>query len=152
MALSKYNFNEILSIVKQDFKDELTKERLTRRLVSQVRIEKNFFIRILPLFIKKIALKLSYKAYGSDLNTISFSNLGVINVPYEFYEYVDQMYFMIGTSTDGPINLSASSYNNMLTLTFVSRIMEKTVEKDFIRYLTNDGIKITVQTNDLEAE
>ena len=149
---SEYTFNEILNIVKHDFKDELTKEKLTRRLVSQVRIEKNFFIRILPLFIKKIALKLSYKAYGSDLNTISFSNLGVINVPSDFYNYVDQMYFMIGTSTDGPINLSASSYNNLLTLTFVSRIMERTVEKDFIRFLSNEGIKITVQTNDLEVE
>ncbi len=148
----EYSFEEILEMVKNNFKEEKTKEKLTRRLVSQVRIEKNFFIRILPLFIKKIALKLSFKAYGSDLNTISFSNLGPINVPNDFYKYVDQMYFMIGVSTNGPINLSASSYNNLLTLSFVSRIMEKTVEKDFIRFLTNKGIKITVHTNDLEVE
>lgn len=148
----KLSFEEILEIVKTTFKEELTKEKLTKRLVSQVRIEKNFFIRILPLFIKKIALKLSYKAYGSDLNTISFSNLGVINVPTDFYKYVDQMYFMIGVSSNDPINLSASSYNNLLTLTFTSRIIERKVQKDFIRFLTNKGVKIQIQTNDLEVE
>lgn len=147
-----YTFNDIIEIVKSNFKESLTKVHLTSRLVSNVKIEKNFFIRILPLFIKKIALKLSYKAYGSDLSTISFSNLGVIKVPTDFYKYVDQIYFMIGTNSAGPLNMSACTYNDTLVLNFSSRIIERTVQKDFLRYLAKEGLDITIQTNDLEVE
>lgn len=147
-----YTFEEIIELVKQGFKEELSKEKLTSRLVSNVRIERNFLIRILPLFIKKIALNLSYKAYGSNLNSISFSNLGVIQVPSSFYPYVEQMYFMIGVSSDGPINVAASSYQDTLTLTFTSRIMERELQKEFVRFLSEKGVQIVVETNDLEVE
>lgn len=147
-----YTFDDIINIVKTNFSSSLTKEHLTARLVSNVKIEKNIFIRILPLFIKKIALKLSYKAYGSDLSTFSFSNLGVIKVPKDIYNFVDNMYFMLGTNTSGPINLAASTFNNTLTLTFSSRIIERQIQKEFIRFLSNQGLSITIQTNDLEVE
>lgn len=147
-----YTFDDIINIVKTNFSTSLTKEHLTARLVSNVKIEKNIFIRILPLFIKKIALKLSYKAYGSDLSTFSFSNLGVIKVPKDIYKYVDNIYFMLGTNTAGPTNLAASTFNNVLTLTFSSRIIERQIQKEFIRFLSNQGLNITIQTNDLEVE
>lgn len=149
---SDYSFDDIIQIVKNNFHSALTKEHLTARLASNVKIEKNFLIRILPLFIKKIALNLSYKAYGSDLNTISFSNLGVIKVPSGFYQYIDNMYFMIGTNIDGPVNIATSTYNDVLTVSFTSRIIERSLQKDFIRFLANQGLKITIQTNDLEVE
>lgn len=147
-----YTFDDVLNITKKSFEENLTKDHLTSRLVSNVKIEKNFFIRILPLFIKKIALNLSYKSYGSDLNTISFSNLGIIKVPNDFYKYVDNMYFMIGANSDGPTNLSASTYNDKITVTFTSRIFERTLQKNFVRHLVNDGLQITVQSNDLEVD
>lgn len=147
-----YSFKDILKITKDNFQKSLNKEQLTARLVSNVKIEKNIFIRVLPLFIKKIALKLSYKAYGSDLSTISLSNLGVVKVPSDFYKYVDNMYFVLGTNSSGPINMAVSTYNGILTISFSSRIIERTIQKEFIRYLANQGIEITIQTNDLEVE
>jgi len=147
-----YSFDDIITLTKKNFSESLTVEHLSTRLASNVKIEKNFFIRILPLFIKKIALNLSYKAYGSDLNTISFSNLGVIKVPSDFYKYVENIYFMIGSNSDGPTNLSASSYKEITTLTFTSQIMERTLQKNFARHLAQEGIKITIFSNDLEVD
>ena len=62
------------------------------------------------------------------------------------------MYFMIGANSDGPTNLSASTYNDKITLTFTSRIFERTLQKNFVRHLVNDGLQITVQSNDLEVD
>lgn len=147
-----YSFDNIIEIVKSSHKKDISKEELQARLVSNVRLEKIFFVRILPLFIKNIVMKLSYNRYGSDLNTVSFSNLGVIKVPKSFHNYIDEIYFMIGVSDKGPLNLSASSYNDRLTITFTSRIIERNVQKEFIRFLANQGLSMVVTTNELEVE
>lgn len=152
MEQNNYTFENVLHILKTSFEENLQLNHLEARLKANVKIEKNFFIRLLPLFIKKLALKLSYKAYGSDLNTISFSNLGIIKVPNEFYEYIDNIYFMIGSNINGPTNMSASTFNNITTVTFTSQIMERELQKKFVRHLVDDGLNIIVESNDLEVK
>ena len=64
---------------------------------------------------------------------------------------VQKAHKYISSSCD-PINLAASTFNNTLTLTFSSRIIERQIQKEFIRFLSNQGLSITIQTNDLEVE
>ncbi len=147
----KYELKDIIEIIKSDFDRELKKENLERRLVSTVKIEKMFYVRLIPLFIKSLIMKLSYESLGSDLNSMSFSNLGAVKVPDEFNKYLKKMRFMIGASNKTKINTSAVTYNNILTLSFTTKILERNIQRDVARILKNDGIDVTLITNDLEA-
>lgn len=147
----QYSFEEIIEKVKLDFKSELDQDKLKQRLASNVKIEKNFFVRILLLPIKSLIMRLSYKAFGSKLNTVSFSNLGVVNVPEDFKKYVARMHFIIGSSKDCPINISLLTFNNKLQLSFSTSIQERTIERDIARFLSSQEIKVICESNKIEV-
>ena len=54
-------FTEILQAVKDQFKQELVKEKIAMHMSGYVRIEKNPFVRVVPLEIKKYFLIKSLK-------------------------------------------------------------------------------------------
>lgn len=153
---SKFNdqttFEEIIEAVKIVFKQELTKEKMQARIMQNVRLEKNFFVRILPLFIKKQAMKIGYKILGSSIDTVNFSNLGICNLPKGCEEYVDRIEFVITASRTTPINASSITYNDKFVLTFTTAILECNLEKTVIDRFVAEGLNVTIETNDLEVE
>ncbi len=146
------SLEQMINLVKDTLKEELTKEKLSSRIVANVRFEKYFFIRILPLFLKTIGMKIGYHVAGQDANTISFSNLGVIDLPDDMKKYITQFEFMIAASNDLPYNMAACSYNNNFVLTFSARYMERYFIRHIINQLVSDGVPVEVQANDLEVE
>ncbi len=142
----------MIELVKNTMKEELTKEKLTSRIVSNVRFEKYFIVRILPLFLKTIAMKIGYQIAGEDANTMSFSNLGKVNLPPNMEAYISRFEFMIAASNALPYNMGGITFKNQFVLSFTTRYMERY----FIRYITDqfvqEGVHIEVETNDLEVE
>lgn len=145
------SFEDILEIVKKDFKDELQKDKLQARIVSNVKIEKNFFMRIVPLFIKEIVLRMGYNAFGESANSFSLSNLGKVSLPEGMKKYVEYIEFSNGASYSPSMNMGAVSYNGNLLMTFISAISERGLQKTFFRTLAELGLDITIYTNDLEV-
>ena len=145
------SFEDIIEHTKTVFKEQLTKEKLQQRIIQNVKIEKNIFVRILPLFIKKPVMKIGYKVLGSSIDTLCFSNLGMLKLPNGFENYIDRMEFVIPSSSDSPVNASAVSYNDKLTLSFSTFILERKIIKNIIDQFVKDGINILIETNDLEV-
>ena len=44
------------------------------------------------------------------------------------------------------------SYKDNLVFTFTSHFVEQEIQKNFVRYLSNNGISITVNTNIIEED
>ncbi len=146
------NFFDMIKYMQETFDTELTKNRLHSRLVSNVGFEKKYIVRLLPLFIKKIGLKIGYKILGSNANTISFSNLGKVELPQEMYQYIDRFEFSIGASKSTPINMGAVSFMDKFLLTFTTRITDRTFIRGVIKQFVKDNLNIIIETNDLEVE
>ena len=146
------SFEEILSDVKDFFKNELTKEKMQARLVQNVKLEKNIFVRIIPLFIKKYAMRLGYKLMASTIDTMNFSNLGIARCPEGFENYVERFEFVLGASKSLPMNASSISYNNTFVLSLSISTLERELPRCVINQLVKDGIDITIETNDLEVQ
>ena len=144
-------FEEIMAKVKEDFKLQLTKERLHSLLMANVKIEKNILMRLVPLFIKELALKIGYNAYGDKINSMSFSNLGQVELPKSMVDYIDNVVFANGASFSAQINCGVISMSNKLTIAFSSAIEERYFQREFFRLLANFGLNITIQTNELEV-
>ena len=66
-------------------------------------------------------------------------------------QYVERFDFANGASVKAPINAAVVSYNNKTVLTFASAIIERKLQKKVIDLLINDGVKLHIETNDLEV-
>lgn len=144
-------FDEILAETSKTFKDELEIEKLHGRLVSNVKFERNFFLRITPLIIKKFAIKIGYYLLAASANTGSFSNLGVAELPKDMIPFVEKVVFTIGASHNNPINISAISFNNNLVLDLSSTIKERKIQRELLVQMVKDGVDMVIETNELEV-
>ena len=75
----RQTFEDVLSDVKSQFTKELTKERVGMRMNDWVRLEKNFFLRIVPLELKTLFLQIGANFGGKSITAV-FSNIGVIRI------------------------------------------------------------------------
>lgn len=145
------SFAEIIEKVKSDMSTELQKDKLRIHLANNVRAEKNFFLRIAPRFIKEIALKIAYLILGDRVHSISLSNLGIIQLPKEMQEYIDDFAFTPGGGFSSPLNLGVVSYNNTIAISFSTALRSRVFEKEFFTLLTAEGLRVVIDNNDLEV-
>lgn len=145
------SFDDVIVYTK-DTLNSLNKDVLIRQLVSNVNVEKHMYVKLLPLFIKNIAMRIAYKMCGQDSTTISFSNLGLIKLPEEMKNYIARFEFMIGVSNLSPVNIGAVSYNNTFVLSYATRFIDRRLIRTIAATMAELGVKVTVETNDLEVE
>lgn len=144
-------FESILQKVKEDFSEQIQKEKLQAQIVSNVKIEKNIFMRITPLLIKELVLKIGYKTWGEDPNSLSFSNLGLVKLPKSMNKYVKRINFTSGTSKNSLIGIGVVSYNDSLVISISSAMVERDFQITLFRFLASQGLDIVIETNELEV-
>ena len=138
--------SDLISLTKTQMAG-ITKEYLQKNINTNVKTEKNFFVRIMPLIFKKMALQLSYKLFGENSYTTVLTNLGKISAPKEFESLVDRYECLLCKSIINGINVGVASFKNKITITFTSPIKEHLIERDFCRILKEFGLDIEVNTN-----
>lgn len=141
-----YTFDEVLSIVANGLKDQITKENLEKQFSYNVSNEKNFIIRAVPLLVKNIAMKRIYKK-SARANTSTITNMGVINVADEYRDYIDKFHVVLSMSKGQNLKGGICSYNDTLVFTFSSAVRDTSVEKEFFRKLSEEGVEVAVETN-----
>lgn len=144
-------FEDVVCYVK-DTLSKVNRDMLMRQLVSNVNVEKNVFVKILPLPIKNFIMRIAYKMHGQDSNTVSFSNLGKLTIPESMSPFIERFEFMIGVSKLSPVNMGAVSINNTFVFSYASKFVDRNVIQQIAYNMANLGIKVTVETNDLEVE
>lgn len=138
------SFEEVLSSVKQQFQEQLQKDRIAMNMNGYVRIEKNPFVRAVPLEIKKIFL-MAGANLGSRSITAVYSNIGIIRLPEEYKEYIER--FGIFASTDS-LQLCSCSYGEQLVLGFTSKIPDDSIQRNFMKMLKKEEISYKEEKNE----
>ena len=126
---------------------EINKDYLMKNINANVLAQKNIFVRLMPLYIKDLALKYSFNTYGERLFSTAFSNLGVLKVPDEMHDFVQSFEVMIGRAKFNSLNVATCSYNGNSVITFTRRIQQCNVERVFFRTLSSLGISIELYSN-----
>lgn len=137
-------FEEVLIHVKEAFAKELVKEKIAMRMGKFVRMEKNPFLRAVPLEIKKYFLQAGATLSGRN-NTAVYSNVGVIRLPDEYSRLIER--FGLFSSTDS-LQLCSCSYGNEMVLGFTSKVPGSSIEKNFQRMLKEENIPAREEKND----
>lgn len=146
-----YTFDEILELILVQFKNQLTKEYLSRTISDNVSTEKNIFVRIAPLFVKDIGVKIAYIA-SKKANSAVLSNLGIIEVHDEFKKYIDSFEALISVSKSEPIKCAICSFDNKLVFTFTSILKDPYLQRAFFRHLSSHGMEVTIESNGVDDE
>lgn len=139
-----WTFDKMLDITMKDFNEQLSADELAKRSNSNVNFEKNFALRIFPLFLKNIAFKVGYYFLGESINTCSISNLGIVDLPKDLQEKILDVDFVNGGHG---IILTAISVKNHINLFFNTTLKDNTIINNFIKTLTQANLKIKVDSN-----
>lgn len=146
-AKPKLTFEDVLAKIKYDFETEIKPETFQGSINANVYAEKNPFIRIMPLFIKKIALGIIGTRLGVKLETGTLSNVGVITLPPSMAPLVESFEFNLTTAAAAVHGVGVGTYNGMTTISFLRSIYDTSVERRFFKTLATAGIEVTIDSN-----
>lgn len=146
--LGEYGFEEAARIVHHQLKLGCDPHRLAAKVASNVNIEKNIFMRLVPLFIKDPVMALAYRIEGDRKSTTCFSNLGQITLPPEMEAHVERFDFMLGSLAENPVACAAVGYGGKLMINFTRVIEESFLERAFFTRLVKMGLHVMVESND----
>jgi len=145
--LGEYTFDEVCEIVHHQMQLGITKKNMAAMMATNVKDEKPILMRLTPLFIKNIVMKMIFDAVGEKKSCFSFSNLGVFEPPEEFSRYVDRLDFVIGVQASAPYNISSITYGGKLNLSVIRNIDEPILERELYRVFRELGLRITAESN-----
>ena len=126
---------------------EITKKEMASRMSTNVRTEKSPVLKVMPLFIKNLAMKAAYNAVGERKSCLNLSNLGVITLPEAMRPFIHRMDFLIGSQSTTPFACAMLSYNGTVYLNFTRNIRQSKLELYFYEQLRREGIHIKVESN-----
>lgn len=138
------HFDDLLLEVKREFDLKLQKELLVSQVSSQVRLQKNLLVRLLPLWWKnKIILTASKLAFRSS--TMIVSNLGQITVNDSYRHQLQEFQFTLDVHEQEPIKCGICSCGEDMLINFSSILIDKNLQQLFVSNLKKEGIDCTVQ-------
>ena len=150
--LGDYSFEEILGIIDRQLRLYVTPKNMQAVFTTNVKSEKIFLIKLVPLFIKNIVMKAVFDRVGEAQGSITLSNLGKIELPDEMTDYVTGFDFIIGPRSMSPHNCAVCSYKNELKINFIRSSEDPELEREFFTNLVRLGLHVTVESNSKDQE
>lgn len=145
-----FTFDEVLSAVHHHMGSEVTEKKLNAKIATNVQVEKVRVLRLMPLFIKNIAMKMTFKFVGDRQTSSSISNLGAVKLPSEMERYVTRMDFILGPLSRNRVIAAMLSYQNTVYFNFTRTIKETFIEREFCRTLVKLGVPVRIESNQIQ--
>lgn len=146
--VTSWTFEEMLELTKEQFRDQLDKEKLHGQISSLVGFEKNPAIRALPLILKTIAFKVGYNILGASISSSSISNLGIVDLPSGFKSKIKDADFVNAGYGIAMTLISIHEHSNIL---LSSPLKDLSIINHMVSHLVKEGLDITIDTNYKEA-
>lgn len=150
-----YNFStqsekleDVIAHVDKCFKNELTREQLMVRMNKMGKLERNVFLRSVPLSIKDFFMKAGYDV-NNRRYTFSLSNVGIMHMPEVLTQYIDMFDIFLSTDKEQACSIS---YNGWFRMTFTSPFEQTQIQKHFFRQLSQMGLEVYIESNELDEQ
>lgn len=145
--LGDYTFDEICSAVHHKLGMENTAKQMSMKIAANVSSEKAPMLKVMPLFIKKAAMKAVFDAVGERKSSLCMSNLGVVKLPEVMRQYVKRMDLIIGVPSASAYNCALISYDGTTYINIIRNIVDPDLEMHFYRVLRSLGVHVRVESN-----
>ena len=146
--LGEYSFGELCEIVAHHMKLEITKKNMRARIYTNVKDEENMLLKLAPLFLKNIVMKIVFRLFGEKKSTLSLSNLGAVKLPEGMAEYIERFDFVLSVQSDAPYNAGVISFGDSLNISLIRDIKEPRLETALYHVLREEGIHVKLESNE----
>ncbi len=149
LRLGTYTFEEILHSVHHQLQISSDIKQISRFMSSNVSYEKLVFIRILPLFIKKIAMAAVYRGLASRRFSGLVTNLGMVTLPDQMNEMIDS-FEIIPPPQNSKVKVGSGliSFKDKLRICFSNITQSNELERHILKHLSDSGIHVKILKND----
>lgn len=139
----KMSFEDVLSAIKNEMNNKISKEQLYEDVCRNVADEKMLISRMAPSFLKKPVMKTAFRLFGENNYTSTVTNLGAVKLPPEMEEHINMITVTLGETYINPINCAVVSFADTLcaTLSFAGNGFK--IVRYFMDILASKGLKVT---------
>ena len=141
------SFDELCQLVHHKMGMENNRRTMRAKFAANVASERSPVLRVMPLFIKNIAMKAVFDAVGECKSCLCLSNLGRVELPEVMTPYVTRMDFIIGVQARAPHNCGVITWNGTAYINCIRNIREPALELAFYRVLHRLGLPVKVESN-----
>ena len=145
--MGDYTFDEICAAVHHRMGLENNPQTMRAKFAANVASEQSPLLRVMPLFIKNLAMKAVFDTVGECKSCLCLSNLGVVHLPEVMAPYVERMDFIIGVQAKAPHNCGVLTWNGTAYINCIRSIQEPELELHFYRVLHQLGLPVRVESN-----
>lgn len=141
-----YTVEEVIAKIDESLKEQITKENMDSLISYNVSNQKNLMLRMVPLFVKNLAMKWVYRS-SALANTSTVTNVGSLQIREDYRPYIDMMHVVLSMTKGQNMKCSISSYEDTLVYTISSKLKDQSIQKCFFRTLSELGVPVTIETN-----
>jgi hypothetical protein len=146
--LGDYTLEELCREFSHQLILEAAPQRMAGRIAANVNPQKFPALRLAPLFIKNVAMRIVYDTVGETKGCLNISNLGAVSVPEVMRRYISRLEFIIGVQYSYPNNCSIASFGSQTCISMIRNIEEPELERRFFSRLVELGIPVAIESND----
>jgi len=137
--------SELAGKFDKSLKESLQPEHIRQQMNHYQKIERIMALRMVPLFIKQPVIRFFAKNEAKNVSAV-VSNLGIVKVPEEINEYVDE-YAVLCSHSD--FYMSLATFGDRTVMGITSGIRNTNVIRNFISGLAKDGVNTELDATEV---
>ena len=145
--LGEYSIDELCKSFSSQMTLMNTEKQLSSRISTNVESEKTMILKLAPLFLKNIVMKLIFNAVGERTSCFTMSNLGVLKLPEAMEKHVKRADFVLGVQSFAPYNTGLITYGGKAYLNIIRNIKEPLLERELYEVLKSEKLRPCVEGN-----
>ena len=145
LSLGSYSFEEIVKTVHHLMQLETDKKLINKMIARNVGAERNILLKNTPLFLKSLILYLTYSIAGPSRYSGVITNLGKASLGEEADKHIDHFVFIPPPPNKAlRVNCGVVGFADSLLISFGNITESKELEREFFRFLVNEGIDVKI--------
>ena len=145
--LGEYTHGDICRLMHHQLAAETIPQRMAGRVATNVDLQRSLPLRLIPLPVKTLAMRLVYALSGESKGCLNISNMGVVTLPDAMAPYVERFDFIIGVQYSYPNNCSVVSWQGKTYISMIRGIRDSELERLFFSALVEKGIPVDIESN-----
>ena len=145
--LGTYSHEEICRLMYHQLAAETIPQKMAGRVSTNVELQRSLPLRLIPLPVKTLAMRLVYALSGESKGCLNISNMGVVKLPESMAPHVERFDFIIGVQYSYPNNCSVVSWQGKTYISMIRGIRDSELERLFFSRLVELGIPVDIESN-----
>lgn len=146
-TLGEYSFDELLQQAALQLRLEKDEKKLNAQISQHVRIERNPFLKFLPLSVKNLALGIATLTSAEQTTSAYLTNLGPVSLPEEMKPFIEKIVLIPGPGMRTAARCGISSFGDNLAFSFANCYKENDIEREFFTTLVKMGVHVKIESN-----